>query len=89
MIRYLFLVLLTAGPASAQTAIAPIPIFIRGVDNPGWSGCSFNTLKACQAATSGAEAECLSNAWYQVDATAAAPVSARNQIGANAPSPDP
>jgi hypothetical protein len=25
MIRYLFLVLLTAGPASAQTAIAPIP----------------------------------------------------------------
>jgi hypothetical protein len=58
MIRYLFLVLLTAG-------------------------------EACQAATSSAEAECLSNAWYQADANAAAPVSDGNQIGANARSPDP
>jgi len=54
-----------------------------------WSGCSFNTLEACQAATSSAEAECLSNAWYQADANAAAPVSDGNQIGANARSPDP
>jgi hypothetical protein len=45
------------GFASAQTAIARYPFCIQGVDNPGWSGCSFNTLDACQAAASGTEAE--------------------------------
>ncbi|WP_371361038.1 DUF3551 domain-containing protein [Afipia sp. GAS231] len=38
----------------------PIPICIQGADDPGWSGCSFDTLRACQAAASGTEAECLS-----------------------------
>lgn len=88
MIRTLCLTLLTvvefglAGPASAQTAIAQYPFCIQGVDNPGWSGCSFNTLESCQAAASGTEAECLSNPWYQAGADAAAPDA--NQIGANA-----
>jgi Protein of unknown function (DUF3551) len=50
--------------ASAQTAISQYPFCIQGVDNPGWSGCSFNTLQACQAAASGTEAECLTNPWY-------------------------
>jgi hypothetical protein len=75
-----------AAPACAQTAISQYPFCIQGDDNPGWSGCSFNTLQACQAAASGTLAECTSNPWYQAD-TAAAPVSDDNQIGANAPLP--
>jgi hypothetical protein len=42
--------LLTATPASAQTGISQYPFCIQGVDNPGWSGCSFETLQECQAA---------------------------------------
>src|SRR5258708_20881407 len=54
--------LLTATPASAQTGISQYPFCIQGVDNPGWSGCSFQTLPECQAA-SGTEAECLAHPW--------------------------
>jgi hypothetical protein len=84
MIRYLFLALLTAGPASAQTAIARYPI----LHSRCWLFVQY-PLKACQAATSATEAEYLSNPWYQTDANAAAPVPDGNQIGASAPSPDP
>jgi hypothetical protein len=87
MIRYLLFAALVAGPAAAQTAIAQYPFCIQGADNPGWSGCSFNTLQACQAAASGTEAECLSNPWYQADANAAASASDGNQIGTNPPLP--
>jgi len=87
MIRYLFLATLMAGPASAQTAITQYPFCIQGIDNPGWSGCSFNTIDACQATASGTEAECLSNPWYQAGANTAAPVPDGSQIGANAPLP--
>jgi hypothetical protein len=93
MIRYLFLALLgvggvaTVSPVSAQTAVTQYPFCIQGVDNPGWSGCSFNSLQACQATASGTEAECLSNPWYQAGADAAAPTPDGNQIGANAPLP--
>ncbi len=57
--------LLTAMPVSAQTGVSQYPFCIQGVDNPGWSGCSFNTLPACQAAASGTEAECLANPCFQ------------------------
>ncbi|SDP01651.1 DUF3551 domain-containing protein [Afipia sp. GAS231] len=87
MIRLLLLALPMAAPASAQTAIGQYPFCIQGADNPGWSGCSFNTLQACQAAASGTEAECLSNPWYQAGANAAASVPDTDQIGANAPLP--
>jgi Protein of unknown function (DUF3551) len=75
-----------AAPVRAQTAISQYPFCIQGDDNPGWSGCSFNTLEACQAAASGTLAECTSNPWYRADATAA-PVPDGSQIGANAPLP--
>jgi hypothetical protein len=52
------------GPASAQIA-TQYPVCIQGIDNPGWSGCSFNSFQECQAAASGTEAECLSNPWYK------------------------
>jgi hypothetical protein len=93
MTRILFLTWLAVaasgltGPASAQTAIAQYPFCMQGVDNPGWSGCSFNTLQSCQAAASGTEAECLANPWYQAGADAAPPVSDGNQIGADDPLP--
>jgi hypothetical protein len=60
-------------PASAQTGISQYPFCIQGVDNPGWSGCSFNSLEACQASASGTEAECLTNPWYRSGSSAAAP----------------
>jgi hypothetical protein len=94
MTRALFWVLLAvygcgvAGPAPAQTAISQYPYCIQGEDNPGWSGCSFNTLQACQAAASGTFAECLANPWYQAGSSNAAPPGPDgNQIGANAPLP--
>ena len=52
------------GPASAQIA-TQYPFCIQGVDNPGWSGCSFDSFQECQATASGTEAECLSNPWYK------------------------
>jgi hypothetical protein len=92
MIRILALALLAiaasgiADPISAQTAISRYPFCIQGEDNPGWSGCSFNTLEACQAAASGTFAECLSNPWYQAGSNAA-PDPDSGQIGGNAPLP--
>jgi hypothetical protein len=73
-------------PAHAQPAISQYPFCIQGDDNPGWSGCSFNTLQACEAAASGTLAECMSNPWYRADATSA-PIPDDNQIGASAPLP--
>ena len=51
-------------PASGQIA-TQYPVCIQGIDNPGWSGCSFDSFQECQAAASGTEAECLSNPWYK------------------------
>ena len=79
--------LLTAMPVSAQTGVSQYSFCIQGVDNPGWSGCSFNTLQACQAAASGTEAECLANPWYQAGANAAPPPPPEGPIGANDPLP--
>jgi hypothetical protein len=68
--------------AFAQSAVSQYPYCIQGVDNPGWTGCSYNTLQACQAAASGTEAECLTNPWYSANSSAA---SASN---ANPPNPN-
>jgi len=68
--RHIYLMLLTViafemtTSASAQTA-TNYPFCIQGVDNPGWSGCSFNTFQECEASASGTESECLSNPWYE------------------------
>ena len=75
-----------ASPASAQTGISQYPYCLQGVDNPGWSGCSFNTLQACQAAASGTEAECLANPWYKAGQNAELP-SQQMPIGASNPFP--
>jgi hypothetical protein len=45
--------------------VTQYPFCIQGDDNPGWTGCSFNTIEVCQATASGTGAECLSNPWYQ------------------------
>ena len=88
--RHLFIGLLVGiavdlcGSASAQ--VSQYPFCIQGVDNPGWTGCSFDTLQACQAAASGTEAECLSNPWYRADGGAAMPSSPDDGFaGANDP----
>ena len=68
--RFILLTLLTifgfevSDPALAQLT-TQFPFCIQGVDNPGWSGCSFSTFQECQATASGTEAECLSNPWYK------------------------
>src|SRR5690348_18436936 len=88
MIRALILALLASiGSsmvmfASAQTGISQYPYCLQGVDNPGWSGCSYDTMQACQAAASGTDAECLANPWYQAGASAASP-SRQGPIDAN------
>ena len=87
MKRYLLLAMLLWAPASAQSGIGQYPFCIQGVDNPGWSGCSFNTLQACQATASGTESECVSNPWYQPGASIQPPVPDGNQGGAFAPIP--
>jgi hypothetical protein len=56
---------------SAAAQISQYPYCIQGEDNPGWTGCSFNTLQACQASASGTQSECLSNPWYQADSAPA------------------
>ena len=70
-----------AGTAWSQTA-TQYPFCIQGIDNPGWSGCSFNTLQECQTAASGIEAECLSNPWYQA-AGSGTPTAYGNPSGVN------
>ena len=71
--RFILLTLLTIlgfemSPASAQLT-TQFPFCIQGVDNPGWSGCSFSTFQECQATASGTESECLSNPWYKSGVT--------------------
>jgi hypothetical protein len=73
-------------PASAQTGISQYPFCIQGVDNPGWSGCSFNSMATCQASASGTEAECLANPWYR-PGTNAAPPSPQGAAGMGGPLP--
>jgi hypothetical protein len=53
-----------AGAALAQTGIQ-YPFCIQGLDNPGYSGCSFNSFQECQASAAGTDAECISNPWYK------------------------
>jgi Protein of unknown function (DUF3551) len=74
----------TADLAPAQTAATQYPFCIQGVDNPGYSGCSYNSLQACQASASGTEAECITNPWYSADSSAASASSA-SPPGPNAP----
>jgi hypothetical protein len=66
MIRGLSLALLASvepwmAIASAQTGISQYPYCAQGADNPGWSGCSYNTMGARQADASGTDSECLAN----------------------------
>src|SRR5882757_10715288 len=74
----------TAELAPAQTAATQYPFCIQGIDNPGYSGCSFNSLQACQEAASGTEAECITNPWYSADNSGPSASSA-NPTGLNAP----
>jgi hypothetical protein len=79
-------VLCMVSSVSAQSGISQYPYCIQGVDNPGWSGCSFNSLQACQATASGTESECLANPWYKAAENAASPPQ-QMPIGANDPLP--
>jgi len=85
--RVVVLVLFTAGvfgmspTAMAQTGIQ-YPFCIQGIDNPGYSGCSFNSFQECLASASGTDAECISNPWYKAADNAA---SAQNGIAPFAP----
>jgi hypothetical protein len=69
------------GPASAQIA-TQYPVCIQGIDNPGWSGCSFDSFQECQATASGTEAECLSNPWYKSGNDAASALGGTQSISA-------
>lgn len=86
--RNIFLALLVVGGVSAaalaQSAATRYPFCIQGVDNPGYSGCSFSSVQACQASASGTEAECITNPWYSVDNGAPA-ASSENPPGPNGP----
>jgi hypothetical protein len=90
LMRSIFLALLAVSGvampdlAAAQTAVTQYPFCIQGVDNPGYSGCSFNSLQACQASASGTEAECITNPWYSAD-TSGASASSGSQSGPNGP----
>src|SRR6476620_8776226 len=93
MIRAFFLVLLISTgfgavkpiPALAQP-VSQYPFCIQSGDYPGWTGCMFNTMQACQASASGVGGECLSNPWYQAGAVPAQPTDG-GPIGANDPLP--
>lgn len=88
MMRNIFLALFAVGGVSAtalaQTAATQYPFCIQGVDNPGYSGCSYSTLQACQASASGTEAECITNPWYSADNGGGA-TSSGSPAGPNAP----
>jgi len=73
-----------AGSAFAQS-IRQYPYCIQGSDNPGWSGCSFNSLQECQASASGTYAECLSNPWYKPSASGASTAAGNAYYGAGGP----
>jgi hypothetical protein len=70
----------------AQSGISQYPYCIQGVDNPGWSGCSFNSLQACQATASGTDSECLTNPWYKADVNGS-PSTQQTPFGSNGPLP--
>lgn len=74
------------GPASAQIA-TQYPVCIQGIDNPGWSGCSFNSFQECQATASGTESECLSNPWYKSGNNGSSASSGMQSISAPTPNP--
>jgi hypothetical protein len=74
-----------SNPASAQTT-TQYPFCIQGVDNPGWTGCSFDSFQECEAAASGLEAECLANPWYNAGNNGASDPAA-NPPDANGPIP--
>ena len=73
-------------PAPAQTAISQFPFCIQSSDYAGWSGCSFNTMEACQATASGTGGECLANPWYRAGANAM-PAPGSGNVGNNGPLP--
>ena len=93
MMRAFFLVLLISTgfgavkpiPALAQP-VSQYPFCIQSGDYPGWTGCSFPTLQACQATASGLAAECLANPCYK-PGTDAAPAPQQAPIGINGPLP--
>ena len=93
MMRAFFLVLLISTgfgavkpiPALAQP-VSQYPFCIQSGDYPGWTGCSFPTLQACQATASGLAAECLANPWYKPGPDAA-PAPQQAPIGINGPLP--
>jgi hypothetical protein len=72
-----------ASPAPAQT-VSPYPFCILSEDNPGWTGCLFNTYEQCQATASGTQAECLANPWYSPRG-AVAPPPRRRPLGGYRP----
>jgi len=72
-------------PASAQTGISQYPFCIQGMDYPGWSGCSFNTMAACQATASGIGDECLTNPWYRPASSMAPPLQGPAGMGGPLP----
>jgi hypothetical protein len=73
----------TADLAPTQTAATQYPFCIQGIDNPGYSGCSYSSLQACQATASGTEAECITSPRYSADNSGAA-ASCASFPGANA-----
>ena len=93
MIRAFFLALLVSIgfgslepiPVLAQ-GYSQFPYCIQGANNPGWSGCSFDTLQECQATASGQFAECIANPWYKAS-TDAAQLPRQAPIGMSAPLP--
>jgi Protein of unknown function (DUF3551) len=88
LIVALFIGIAVGSLGSAIAQVSQYPFCIQGADNPGWTGCSFNTLQACQAAASGTEAECLSNPWYRAGANAPTPSTPYGApMGANDPLP--
>ena len=94
MMRAFLLVLLVStgfGPvkpiaALAQGTISQYPFCIQSGDYPGWTGCSFPTLQACQETASGQAAECLANPLYK-PGTEAAPTPQQAPFGMNGPLP--
>ena len=93
MIRTLILAMLTiyalgtTRPAAAQSTVSQFPFCIQNGEYPGWTGCMFNTMQACQASASGVGGECLTNPWYQAGAGVSAQPPDGGPIGANDPLP--
>ena len=56
--------LAAADLASAQVADPQYRFCIQGDDYPGWSNCTFDSLRQCRATASGTFDECVANPWY-------------------------